>query len=199
MIDENKFILKKMEKIAFFGDAEVKPESEPYQMAYRGAKLLAEKGYTIVNGGGPGVMEAATKGAESVGGETVIVTFEAHDAPGFEGLGKTNKADRDIVYNNYPDRLKGLLTEADAYLLFKGGTGTLSELGMVWVMAKIYFGKHKPFVLVGDFWRPIIKAVEENMLLDGREIGLPKIVDEVEEAVELIEEWGREVRRMKVV
>ena len=185
----NPFLLKEIKKIAFFGDAEVDKQNEVYQAAYRGAKLLAEKGYVIVNGGGPGVMEAATRGAESVGGETLTVTFDAHDAPGFEGLGEVNRADHNIEYDNYPDRLKGLLMEGDVYLLFKGGTGTLSELGMVWVMAKIYYGKHKPFILVGDFWQPIVKAVMENMWLDEVEIGLLKIVNEVEEAVELIEEW----------
>ncbi len=192
-MSDNPFLLKKIEKVAFFGDAEVKPDSEPYQQAYKGAKLLAEKGFTIVNGGGPGVMEAATLGAESVGGRTIKVTLQVEDAPGFEGGDSKNQTDESIVYDNYPDRLKGLLEEGDVYLLFKGGTGTLSELGMVWVMAKIYFGKGKPFILVGNFWRPIIKVVEENMLIDGKEIELVKIVDRVEEAVEMIEERKREL------
>ncbi len=189
---DNPFLLKEIRKIAFFGDAEVKPGSEVYQMAYEGAKLLASRGYTIVNGGGPGVMEASTRGAEEVGGETVTVTFEAHDAPGFEGLDEINQADRNISYDNYPDRLKGLLMEGDVYLLFKGGTGTLSELGMVWVMAKIYYGKHKPFILVGDFWRPIVKAVMENMFLDEVEMKLLTVVDRVEEVVPIIEKWKKE-------
>jgi len=194
-VDNNQFLLKKIDKIAFFGDAEVKEGSEVYQAAYKGARLLAKKGYTIVNGGGPGVMEAATRGAEEVGGETITVTFEAHDAPGFEGLDAVNRADKNIKYDNYPDRLKGLLEEADVYLLFKGGTGTLSEFGMVWVMAKIYYGKHKPFILVGDFWRPIAKVITENMFLDEVEMKLLTIVDEVEEAVKLIEEWKEEVSK----
>ena len=75
------------------------------------------------------------------------------------------------------------------FLLFKGGTGTLSELGMVWVLAKIYYGKHKPFVLVGDFWRPIVEAISSNMLFDNVEVELANIVSHVEEAVELVKKW----------
>jgi len=196
-MNDNPFILKEIKRIAFFGDSEVKPGNEVYEEAYRGARLVARKGYVVVNGGGPGVMEAATSGAESVGGETLIITFNPTDAPGFEGLDSNNKADNVIEYDNYPDRLKGLLENADVYLIFKGGTGTLSELGMVWVLAKIYYGKHKPFILVGDFWKPIMEAVQEKLLLDDIEMGLFKIVDTVDEALSIIEEWKKKLENGK--
>ena len=62
---------KIISRIAFFGYADAKPKSELYNQAYNTAKLLAENGFTIVNGGGPGVMDASTKGAEAGGGDTV--------------------------------------------------------------------------------------------------------------------------------
>jgi len=72
-----------LKNIAFFGSSELKPESKYYQEAFRIAQLLAKKGYTVVNGGGPGIMNAATQGAISVGGETLTITFNPQDAPGF--------------------------------------------------------------------------------------------------------------------
>ena len=61
-----------IKNISFFGSSEAKPESKLYQTAFQVAKLLASEGYTIVNGGGPGVMYASTKGAEDVKGENDI-------------------------------------------------------------------------------------------------------------------------------
>src|SRR5206468_3877493 len=78
-------LLEKIHNVAFFGFADAKPETQLYKDAFETSKLLAQKGFTVVDGGGPGVMDAATKGAQSVQGETLAVTFYPKDAPGFEG------------------------------------------------------------------------------------------------------------------
>ena len=83
-------------KIAFFGDAAVLPESSYYQTAFHAAKKLAKLGYSIVNGGGPGIMDAATRGAESVDGQTESVTFYPENATGFEGRYLANTTDKEI-------------------------------------------------------------------------------------------------------
>jgi hypothetical protein len=176
---KNKQVIFK--KVAFFGDAAVMPDHPAYQAAYHAAKKLAKAGYTIVNGGGPGVMDAATRGAESVGGETVSVTFYPEHATGFEGRYLSNKTDREIKTDNYIERMYMLMEQSDIYLLFNGGTGTLSELGVSWVLAKLYYGHHKPFILVGSFWRPIIGAIHDNMLVDAKEMDVFKIVDGIDE------------------
>lgn len=178
MIKNKQVIFK---KVAFFGDAAVMPDHPAYQAAYHAAKKLAKAGYTIVNGGGPGVMDAATRGAESVGGETVSVTFYPEHATGFEGRYLSNKTDREIKTDNYIERMYMLMEQSDIYLLFNGGTGTLSELGVSWVLAKLYYGHHKPFILVGSFWRPIIGAIHDNMLVDAKEMDVFKIVDGIDE------------------
>jgi len=171
----------KFKRVAFFGDAAVLPDHPAYQMAYHAAKKLAKLGYVVVNGGGPGVMDAATRGAESVGGETVSVTFYSEHATGFEGRYLSNKTDKEIRSENYIDRMYKLMEESDIYLLFNGGTGTLSELGTSWVLAKLYYGHHKPFILVGAFWRPIIGAIHDNMLIDAKEMDVFKIVDGIDD------------------
>ncbi|MFH1244657.1 MAG: LOG family protein [bacterium] len=168
-------------KVAFFGDAAI-PETDPvYQAAYHSAKRLAKHGYTIVNGGGPGVMNAATRGAESVEGKTESVTFYPEHATGFEGRYLANITDKEIKTDNYIDRMFKLMEQSDIFLIFQGGTGTLSELGAAWVLAKLYYGHHKPFILVGSFWRQVIGAIHDNMLIDAREMDVFKIVDGIDD------------------
>lgn len=173
----------KFKKIAFFGDAAVSENSTTYQMAYQAAKKLAKLGYTIVNGGGPGVMNAATKGADSVGGKTESVTFYPEHASGFEGRYLANNTDHEIKTDNYIERMYRLMEESDVFLIFKGGTGTISELGTAWVLAKLYYGHHKPFILVGSFWRPVIGALHDNLLIDVKEMDVFRIVDGIDEII----------------
>jgi predicted Rossmann-fold nucleotide-binding protein len=71
--------------IAIFGGADVDPMHPLYQETFKVARYLAYHGKVIINGGGPGVMNAATEGAESVGGQTLAVTFFPKDMPNFEG------------------------------------------------------------------------------------------------------------------
>ncbi|MEI8232297.1 MAG: LOG family protein [bacterium] len=178
----------KFKNIAFFGDAAVLPDHPAYQAAYHAAKKLAKLGYVIVNGGGPGVMDAATRGAESVNGETISVTFYPEHATGFEGRYLSNKTDHEIKTDNYIERMYKLMEESDIYLMFNGGTGTLSELGVSWVLAKLYYGHHKPFILVGSFWRPIIGAIHDNMLIDAKEMDVFRIVDGIDDILPKIKE-----------
>lgn len=185
-MDKNKKVVFK--KVAFFGDAAVLIDNPVYQSAYYAAKKLAKSGYTIVDGGGPGVMDAATRGAESVGGQTVSVTFYPEHATGFEGRYLSNKTDREVKTQNYIERMYKLMEESDIYLLFNGGTGTLSELGVSWVLAKLYYGHHKPFILVGSFWRRVIGAIHDNMLIDAKEMDVFRIVDGIDEILPKLKE-----------
>ena len=193
-MDKNRKI--EFKRVAFFGDAAV-PEDHPvYKQAYAVAQKLAKVGYTIVNGGGPGVMVASTEGAESVNGKTVSVTFYPEHASGFEGRYLSNKTDKEIRTENYIQRMFHLMVESDVFLLFKGGTGTISELGLAWVLAKLYYGHHKPFILVGAFWRPVIGAIHENLLIDAKEMDVFKIVDGVDDVLPAIHKLEEAVNKV---
>ena len=109
----------KFKKVAIFGDAAVLPSNQIYQTAYQAAKKLAQRGYVVVNGGGPGVMDAATRGAESVGGKTESVTFYPEHASGFEGRYLSNVTDKEIRTDNYIERMYRLMEESDIFLFFK--------------------------------------------------------------------------------
>jgi hypothetical protein len=183
-----------IKNIAFFGDASL-PESDPsYKDAYEVAKILASNGYTIVNGGGPGIMDASTKGAEAVKGETLSVTFYPKDATGFEGRYLGNVTDKEIVTSNYIERMFKLMEHADCYIIFMGGTGTISELGTAWALAKLYYGHHKPFILFGSFWHPIIDAIRKNLSISEEELNVFKIVEDREEVLPTIRKFEKKLQ-----
>jgi uncharacterized protein (TIGR00725 family) len=185
-----------IKNIAFFGDADT-PKSDPsYQDAYEIAKLLAKEGYTIVNGGGPGIMDASTEGAEAVGGETLSVTFYPKDAPGYEGRYVGNVTDVEIKTGNYIERMFKLLEHGDMFIIFKGGSGTMSEFGTAWVLAKIYYGHHKPFILYGDFWVNIIDCIKKNMNIDQEELSVFEIVSRHEEVLPTIRRFEKKMKKV---
>jgi hypothetical protein len=182
--------------VAFFGDANI-PKGDPwYIAAFEVARVLAQEGYVIVNGGGPGIMDASTQGAEAVGGATIAVTFAPQEARSFEGryLRNLDVVDEEIVTNDYIRRMFALIEHSDIFVLFKGGSGTLSEFGAVWVLANIYFGHHKPFILYGEHWWEIIDVIHKNMNISEQEMHCFKIVDKEERVLEAIErfEWEME-------
>lgn len=183
---------RKIAKIAFFGDAEATKNSSHYKLAWETARILAKAGYTIINGGGPGVMLAATLGAESVEGKTEVVVIDGRINMGenFEGQYKKNisKVDKKLVENNYPDRLNRLLEEADAYVIFNGGTGTISEIGMAWSRSKFDFGNHKPLIFVGDFWHEVLDPIATFMEIDDQETSVYAIVEKPEEVYRVVRE-----------
>ena len=182
--------------IAFFGDANI-PKSDPvYKDAYEIAKALAKEGFTIVNGGGPGVMNASTQGAEAVNGETISVTFSPKDAPGFEGRYLGNVTDKEIVTSNYIERMFKLLEHADMFIIFKGGSGTISEFGTAWVLAKIYYGHHKPFILFGDFWLEIVDCARKNMNIDKQELSAFEIVSKPEEVLPTVKKFEEKLAKL---
>ena len=121
-----------IKNIAFFGDADISEADETYKCAFDVAEALACEGYVIVDGGGPGVMQAATQGAIKGGGKTLTVTFDPVNAPGFEGKYVGNVPDTEIVTTNYIDRMFKLMENSDMFIIFKGGSGTVSEFGTAW-------------------------------------------------------------------
>lgn len=184
-----------IKKVAFFGYAEAKPKSQLYREAWATAKLLAEHGYTIVNGGGPGVMDASTQGAVAGGGETVAVTFDPKDAPGFEGRYVKNVVDREIKTGNYIERMFKLMEQADSFVIFRGGTGTISEFGTAWVLARLYYGHHKPFVLYGEFWQEIVTVLMRHMKMRGTEREVFRIVTSPTGVFQAIKKFDRDLSK----
>lgn len=180
---------KIIKKVAIFGDGAAKETDQHYKEAYETAKLLAENGYMIINGGGPGVMLAATLGAKAGGGKVEVVVVNPKIKLGnFEGESEENTSRADVRYEteNYDERVAKLAEVADAFVVFKGGTGTLSELGMVWSKAKFDYGHHEPIILFGKFWQEIMGVIEKDLGLEETEKEVIKVVERPEEVLELL-------------
>lgn len=195
MDDRKKYSDQKgyIKNIAFFGDADISVADETYTQAFKLAEILACEGYVIVDGGGPGVMEAATSGAQKSNGKTLTVTFDPTNAPGFEGKYIGNVPDEEIVTTNYIERMFKLMEYGDAFILFKGGSGTISEFGTAWVLAKLYYGHHKPFILMGSYWAEIIDVFRKNMNIDNKELSVFEIANRVEDVLPIIKKFEKQM------
>jgi len=177
--------------ISILGYSDAKPEDKLYQDAWETARLLAKEGFTIVNGGGPGVMRAATEGAHAGGGRAIGVYFNPKGMTNFEGKDPKNKVDEEIETPDYVSRTIKLLEWGDFYIIFQGGTGTISEFGMAWGLARLYFGNHKPLILFGRFWEEILAAFRKNMLLREEEMRVYRVVTTPQAALAAIKELSR--------
>jgi uncharacterized protein (TIGR00730 family) len=182
-----------IKNIGIFGSADVDEQHPLYQEVFKVARFLAYHGKVIVNGGGPGVMDAATQGAESAGGKTVGVTFYPEDMPEFEGRFYKNIVDVEIKTANYVERMFGLMDQSDAFICFQGGTGTLSEWATAWLLAHLYYGNHKPLILYGAFWKDLMKVVNENFFLSDKENTVYKIVENEEQMITALQEFEVEL------
>lgn len=188
-----KMVTNQLQKIAFFGSADLAQDHPVCQQAYQLANQLAKRGKVIVNGGGPGVMEAATRGAKDAGGETVAVTFYPKDMPEFEGRDDNNQVDVEYKTANYIERMFGLIYYADLFICFQGGTGTLSEWTTAWLLAHLYYGNHKPLILFGSFWHEVMDVIKKNFLIGEKEDTVYRIADNQDELLKILAELETEL------
>lgn len=186
---------KTIQYVAIFGYADAAENDELFQDVRKVSKELAEAGYVVVDGGGPGVMRAATIGAKEGGGKVIGVTLYSEEIPNFEGRDPKNLFDQEIKTTNYVERTLALMRSGQVYVVFNGGSGTISEFGMAWGLAKLYFGHHKPLILYGKFWENVIKAFKENMLLRPQELEVYKIVSTPEQVLDAIKSFEEELER----
>ncbi len=174
-----------MKKIAFLGGSSWQEGDQVYQDAYTTAKLLTQNGFQVVNGGGPGVMRAATLGAKAAGATNVLaVTYHPNKhKKNYEGIDPNNPFDEEVVTLDYFDRTKVMLQNTDLHIVFNGSTGTISEFGMTWASSRIHESNNKPIVLFGEFWNHILDVFREHMLVRPGEENLCKICTKPDEVL----------------
>ena len=86
------------------------------------------------------------------------------------------------------------MERGQVYVIFNGGTGTISEFGMAWGLARLYFGHHKPLILYGDFWMDIIAAFKKNMKIRPEEMRVFKYANTPHGVLQAICEFGTEIK-----
>lgn len=177
--------------VSIFGSARVGPESQEYQMAERLARMLVEKGYAVITGGGPGIMEAANKGAAEAGGQSVGLNIELP----FEQ--KPNPyANLQLNFRYFFVRKVMFVKYAIAYVVMPGGFGTVDELFEA--VTLIQTNKIKPFpviLMVKRYWEGLMKWIRETMLKEGKicqkDVELFHLTDDPEEVVEIVDKFRR--------
>ena len=184
-------------RVAIFGGADIGIDHPLYQEVVAVATGLARLGKVVINGGGPGVMQAATAGAQTAGGKAIAVTFVPRDMPSFEGQSHDNKPDEEIKTGNYIERMFGLMEQADVFICFRGGTGTISEWATAWLMAHLQYPRHKPLILYGAFWHQVMQVMIDNFLIDGIEQKVYRVVDNTDQLFAVMAELEKELPQLR--
>ena len=182
------FLKKYPKSVTIFGGGHFK-ESDSYYASARslGSKIVTELRYSIFTGGGPGIMEAANRGAFEVGGESLGLTIElAHHQVRNQYLTKC------IGFHYFFSRKVCLSFSAEAYVFFPGGFGTLDEFFEIITLVQTKKIERAPVVLFGsDFWKPLESLFKDKMLdsgaIDENDLLLYKITDSESEVIKIIQ------------
>ena len=173
--------------VTVFGSARLKPDSPGYELARRVGRLLAEAGYAVITGGGPGAMEAANRGCQEGGGFSVGCNIELpHEQD-------TNKyVDMAIEFRYFFARKTMFVKYADAFVILPGGLGTLDELFEALTLIQTGKIRHFPVVLLGiEFWSGLIDSMRTTQVAAGTiaadDLNLFHLTDDPEEAVAMIQ------------
>lgn len=171
--------------VTVFGSARLTPEHHYYQAARETGRLLAEAGFTVMTGGGPGIMEAANQGAKEAGGVSVGCLIELpNEAP-------NPYLDTLVTFRYFFVRKVMLVKYSYAFIVFPGGLGTLDEVFETTTLIQTGKIEHFPVVLFGkEFWRPLIGFMRETLLREGTidpsDLSALSITDSPAEAVQWV-------------
>ena len=177
--------------VSIFGSARTKSDHKHYRLAEEIAYLLTKKGFGVITGGGPGIMEAANKGAHFAGGKSVGLNI---DLPFEQVANPFIDQDKFINFNYFFVRKVMFMKYAQGYIVLPGGFGTLDELFEAITLIQTHKLVSFPIVLVSnDYWGGLVKWIKEKMLeekkINAEDLKLFSVVDTPEEAVLVIEDF----------
>jgi uncharacterized protein (TIGR00730 family) len=175
--------------VSIFGSARVTPLDTYYQKTEQLARLLAREGFSVITGGGPGIMEAANKGAAEGGGTSVGMNIHLP----FEQT-PNSYANVRIDYKYFFIRKVMFVKYAMAYVILPGGFGTMDELFEALTLIQTKRIRSFPVILMGsDYWSGLIDWIKKTMLSEGKispeDADLFQVVDEPENVVKLIKKY----------
>ncbi len=177
--------------VAVFGSARTKPTSPDYKRAVRVGRLLAAQNFAVITGGGPGIMEAANKGAKLAGGKSIGLNIL---------LPHEQKPNRHIThllnFRYFFCRKVCFVKYAQAFVLFPGGFGTLDEFYEAITLVQTERIRHIPVVLVGrSYWSGLLRWMKSNLvgrgLISRDDLDLFRLTDDPEDAVKWIADFYR--------
>ena len=173
--------------VSFFGSARTPENHLDYELARRTAQVLGRAGFTIITGGGPGIMEAANRGAQDVDAESVGLNIELpfeQDANPYQDLA--------LEFHYFFTRKVMFVRYGGAFVVFPGGFGTLDELFEALVLIQTQKIRHFPVILMRtSYWGGLISWLEERVLADGlispEDMSLVRCTDDPEEVLAVVQ------------
>jgi uncharacterized protein (TIGR00730 family) len=173
--------------VSVFGSARTEPGSAEYESGRAAARCFGAHGFAVITGGGPGIMEAANRGAQEAGavsvGCNIELPFEQH---------ANRYLDIDLTFGHFYVRKVMFVRYAQAFVVFPGGFGTLDELFEALTLIQTRKIRQFPVVLMGEsYWRGLMEWVEAELLAKGRispgDLRLVRVIDDPEEACAAIQ------------
>lgn len=184
LVSENK-----SEKIVtIFGGSKCGENSPEYQQAKDLGARLAEAGFTICTGGYLGVMEAASRGAREKGGRVLGIVMNQ-----FKGEPNRFLTDK-VATDHFYDRLQNLITRSVGFVALRGGMGTVTEISLVWNKLQTRVLDKRPLVLLGDCWKSVVEAWQENLVVSEGDVSLLDFAENAEIACQIIIEKSKGVK-----
>ena len=175
--------------VSIFGSARVREGHPYYDLAVKISQKIAEAGYGVITGGGPGIMEAGNKGANLAGGTSVGLNidlpFEQHDNPYIDD-------DKSLDFDYFFVRKVMFVKYSQGFVVMPGGFGTLDEFFEALTLIQTHKIHTFPIILVGtDFWKGLMEWIKDTLVEAGnispKDLDLIKLVDTEDEVVEIID------------
>ncbi|MEZ5524196.1 MAG: TIGR00730 family Rossman fold protein [Pseudomonadales bacterium] len=194
LVDGTESLIKVGRAVSIFGSARLGEVSPYYEMATELANEIAKEGITVITGGGPGIMEAANKGA-----------FKADAVGNGQSIGLNIKLPFEQMANSYQDltldfryffvRKYMFVKHAIAFVIFPGGFGTMDELFEALTLVQTEKIIKIPIILMGkDYWAGLLNWIEDTLMIQGcvdqRDRDLITLADSVEDAMDIIRSYS---------
>ncbi len=175
--------------VTIYGSARLRAEDELYAQTEEIANRLGQMGFTIITGGGPGVMEAANKGALKAGAKSVGLNIELP-----EEQVSNPYTTKSITFNHFFARKVMLVKYATAFIIMPGGLGTLDELTEVLTLMQTH--KIRPFPVLlfnSQYWKGLLDWLKNLVLvrefISESDLNLLRVYDRIDEIIEAVQRW----------
>ena len=178
--------------ISIFGSARTIPEDKYYKLAEEIAAEIVDRGYGVITGGGPGIMEAANKGAKKKNGKSVGLCIKL---PFEDTNNKFIDKDKELNFDYFFVRKVMFVRYAQGFVVMPGGFGTLDEVFEAITLIQTHKVEKFPIILVGsEFWSGMLDWIKETLLkennnISSKDLELIKIADTKEDVMDILEEF----------
>jgi uncharacterized protein (TIGR00730 family) len=185
-IEATEYLSEIRPAISIYGSARLKPESPYYKLTIEIAQKFSDAGFAVISGGGPGIMEAANKGAHAGKSPSVGLNIELpHEQSGNQWQ------DISLRFRHFFTRKVTFVKNSDAVVVMPGGFGTLDELAEVLTLIQTKKSRHVPIVLVGsEFWSGLLGWFKETLLVNGviseKDLDLMKVTDDPDQVLDSV-------------